>query len=134
MSATDKTKLDGIGTVMTARLASDMSVSPSTGTAICSISLPKGVWQLIGYVRFPSNASGVRRACIDTTSGANYLHVQQTATNGGMTQMQVNSIIEVTAATETWYLNVWHNSTSSLTMPAGTSTGYTNGIRAVRIA
>ena len=123
-----------IGTVLYEHLTSDMSVSPSTGTAICSIDLPKGTWQLIGYVRFPSNNSGVRRACIDPTSGANYIHVQQTATQGGVTQMQVNSIVEVTATSQLWYLNVWHNSTSPLTMPAGTATGYTNGIRAVRIA
>lgn len=123
-----------IGTVLYEYLTSDMGVNTSTGKAICSINLHKGTWQLIGYVRFPSDNSGVRRACFDTTSGSNAIHVQQTATQGGVTQMQVNSIVEVTAASQRWYLNVWHNSTSSLTMPAGTATGYINGIRAVRIA
>ena len=122
-----------IGTVVTAYLASAKSASPSTATEVCSISLPQGTWALTGYVRFPSNNSGLRRANFDT-SVSDAIHVQQTAAQGGVTQIQVSAVRVVTASTETWHLNAWHNSTSALNLPAGTNAGYINGIRAVRIA
>lgn len=122
-----------IGTVLTSHLASAKSASPSTATEICSISLPQGTWALAGYVRFPSNNSGLRRAGFDT-SVSDAVQVQQTAAQGGVTQIQLNAVVEVTAAIQTWHLNAWHNSTSALNLPAGTSAGYINGIRAVRIA
>lgn len=122
-----------IGTVITAHLASAKSASPSTATEVCSISLPQGTWALVGYVRFPSNNSGLRRASFDT-SVSDSIHIQQTAAQGGVTQVQVEAIVEVTATSQTWHLNAWHNSTTTLNLPAGTNTGYINGIRAVRIA
>ena len=123
-----------IGTVLAARLASALSVDTATGKSLCSISLPKGTWQLIGQVRFPTNNTGVRRANITTTNNGNDVHVQVSATQDGQTALQVMCIAEVTGTSATYYLNVYHNAGVALTMPAGTTEGYINGIRAVRIA
>lgn len=121
-----------IGTLLTTHLASAKSVQPSTGTALCSITLPAGTWTLVGYVEFPPNATGVRAINLHTTSGSTFRQVQVNAANG-YTTLETTITAQI-ATNTTYYLNCWHNSSTALTMPVGTAGGLTNGIRAIRIA
>lgn len=123
-----------IGTVLTSYLTSSKSVTASTGTALCSITLPEGTWLILGYVRFPSNSTGYRLVNINITSGSDSAHLMQSPISGAGTQMQIKSIAKVTASSTTYYLNCYHTASTALTMQAGASDGYINGIRAVRIA
>lgn len=122
-----------IGDIRIRGMESDTVVHTATGTALCALTLPAGTWSLVGFVRFPSNNTGVRRANITTTRAANDIFVQTSPTQGGVTQLQVCNVVTV-AETTTYYLNVYHTAGVDLTLPAGTSDGYINGIRAVRIA
>lgn len=122
-----------IGTVKRAYLASSRSINDETATAICSITLEKGVWMVIGYVRFPANSTGARRANISTTSGATDLQNQQHA-GGIVMQMQVIYSATVTSTSQVFYLNAYQSSGAQMTLPAGTANGYINGMVATRIA
>lgn len=121
-----------IGAFMSAHLASDTSVTKEVPTAICSITLPAGTWVVVGYAQFHPNSTGVRTMNLHTTSGSNFRQVAVPAANG-YTVIQTTIVVKIAEST-TYYLNVWHNAGTSLTMAAGTDGGYTNGIRAVRIA
>lgn len=122
-----------IGDIRARGMGSDTVVHTATGTALCALTLPAGTWSLVGFVRFPSNNTGVRRANISTDRASNALQMQLSPTQGGVTQFQVCHVVAVTATT-TYYLNVYHTAGVDLTLPAGTSEGYINGIRAARIA
>lgn len=122
-----------IGDIRIRGMENDTVVHTATGTALCALTLPAGTWSLVGFVRFPSNNAGVRRANIVTTRAANDIFVQTSPTQGGVTQLQVCNVV-TPADTTTYYLNVYHTAGTDLTLPAGTSEGYINGIRAVRIA
>lgn len=122
-----------IGDIRVRGMQNDTVVHTATSTALCGLTLPAGSWSLVGFVRFPSNNTGVRRANIATTRAANDIFVQESPTQGGVTQLQVCNVVTVTDTT-TFYLNVYHTAGVDLTLPAGTSEGYINGIRAVRIA
>lgn len=121
-----------IGAFKSARLTSDTSVTKEVPTAICSITLPAGTWVVVGYAQFHPNSTGVRTMNLHITSGSNFRQVAVPAANG-YTVLQTTIVVKITEST-TYYLNVWHNAGTSLTMAEGTSGGYTNGIRAVRIA
>jgi hypothetical protein len=114
-------------------MESDTVVHTATGTALCALTLPAGTWSIVGFVRFPANNNGVRRANIVTARAANDIFVQNQPTQGSVTQFQVCNVVTVTATT-TFYLNVYHTAGVDLTLPAGTTDGYINGLRAVRIA
>ncbi len=132
-----------IGSTLTARNTSTVAVNTSTATALCSLSIPKGVWVVACGVRWPANTTGYRAAKLHTTSAsvtttnADIITFAQNM-SGTVYQMQFTKIVEVTATTQTWYLNVVQNSGSQLTMPTGaTQTGtnpYGSYIHAVRIA
>ena len=121
-----------IGTVKDAYLSSSKSVSSETGTALCDVSLEAGTWVVTCGVRFPANATGVRRANLTTTSGDTDIHIQLSASSSNAMQLAFTRIVSPTSTT-TYYLNAWHNVSSSLTLPSGSS-GAVNYIRAVRIA
>lgn len=122
----------GIGAALNAWNASAVSVPNETATAITSIVIPAGCWILACGARFPSNATGRRVANISTTSGNSASHVSQPAVSGAVTQMNFTFITEVASNTR-FYLNVWQNSGSTLSVPASSSGEYTF-IRAMRIA
>lgn len=122
-----------IGDIRVRGMESDTVVHTATGTALCALTLPAGTWSIVGFVRFPANNNGVRRANIVTTRAANDIFVQNQPTQGGVTQFQVCNVVTITSET-TYYLNVYHTAGVDLTLPAGTTEGYINGIRAVRIA
>lgn len=120
-----------IGTLKDAYLSSAKSVASETATALCSISLEAGVWLILCGVRFPSNATGCRRANLVITSGATDIHVQTPAVSGSFTQLFF-ARIHVPTETTTYYLNAYHNAGTALSMPAS-GVHYGSFIRAIRI-
>ena len=122
-----------IGTIKTVDAAAEQTVVKNTATTIASISLEAGVWIVISRVRFPNNdTTGFRKINLSTNSNDSICHVQTQAVTNGVTQMELTYIVTPTTTT-TYYLNVYQNSNSNLTLQAGVD-GNVNGIRAVRIA
>lgn len=121
-----------IGTVKQA-YATAKTVNNNTNTNLTSISLEAGTWVITAGVRFPSNATGLRRLNVTTSSGSANADVQLMAVNGGSTQLAYTLIVSPTATT-TYYLNCYQNSGSNLSLSAGGGENGLNFIRAVRIA
>lgn len=121
-----------IGTVKVAYAAAT-TVNNNTNTNLTSLSLEAGTWVITAGVRFPSNATGLRRMNVATSSGSANADVQLMAVNGGSTQLAYTLIVSPTATT-TYYLNCYQNSGSNLSLSAGGGENGLNFIRAVRIA
>lgn len=121
-----------IGAFKSARLTTDLSVNTSTWTILCSLTLSAGTWVLVGYADFNPNATGQRVINLHTTGGANFRQIEVNAANG-YTTLETTLVVKIAQDT-TYFLNVWQNSGTAITMREGTDGGYTNGIRAVRIA
>lgn len=121
-----------IGTVKVANAAAT-TVNNNTNTNLTSLSLEAGTWVITAGVRFPSNATGLRRMNVATSSGSANADVQLMAVNGGSTQLAYTLIVSPTATT-TYYLNCYQNSGSNLSLSAGGGENGLNFIRAVRIA
>lgn len=134
MSSTDKTKLNGVGTIVsTAPSAVSMtSQSGSTGTAIASIEFPAGIYVVTCATHFPaysSSAGSYRRATFSNTSGkidaTRGNSMIAAPINNQTTMIQMTIVLNVVNAA-TYYLNAQHNSSESLSV--------SGQIRAVRIA
>ena len=132
-----------IGATLTARNTSTVTVNTITATNICNLSLPKGTWMVCCGLRWPANSSGYRAGKLSSTSAnisTTNADVCTLAQNMQTTayQMQWTKIIAVTSTSQVWYLEAIQNSTTTLTMPTGsTQTGtnpYGSYIHAVRIA
>ena len=126
-----------IGTIKNEWLKANKTVPTSKGTALCSIVLSPGTWIVDCGARSPKNASGVRRANLSNTSGAEDCQIQVGAASANdVVQLRFISILTVsesaTLAQRTFYLNVWQNSGGQLIYPS-TGSGYGNYIRAIRI-
>lgn len=121
-----------IGTVKQA-YATAKTVNNNTNTNLTSISLEAGTWVITAGVRFPSNATGLRRLNVTTSSGSANADVQLMAVNGGSTQLAYTLVV-TPSATTTYYLNCYQNSGSNLSLSAGGGENGLNFIRAVRIA
>ncbi len=124
-----------IGTVVNAT-ATSTKVTSGTWTALnmeSGLTLTPGTWIIVCYVRFPANATGNRRANIASSSGSTAQHFSVQAVNSTTvgTEFSFTKLLTITTTT-TYYLNVYQNSTSELTMPAGSSGAY-NSMRAMRI-
>lgn len=129
---TGGTKLSSaIGTVKRI-YAPAKSVATGTNTNLCSVSLEAGTWIVTAGVRFPANATGLRRMNIATASGSPNADVQVPAVSGGSTQMAYTVILSPTSTT-TYYLNCYHNAGTTLNLVAGGSENGLNFIRAIRI-
>lgn len=120
-----------IGTVKNAYLTANKVLSADTAVDLCELDLEAGVWVVACGVRFPSNATGVRRANLSTTAGDADIHIQLSASSSNVMQLAFTRIVAPTS-TATYYLNAWHNASSTLTLPRGSS-GAINYMRAVRI-
>ena len=127
-----------IGTVVSDYLTAEKSCPTATGTEVCSVTLDTGVWLLIGAVRFPGNATGIRRANFSTTSGSTEVNVQITAGSSTLIQLRITKLAVVTSNSTTVYLNAYHNAGTALILPTGSAGdlqgGAVNAITAVRIA
>lgn len=121
-----------IGTIKNAHLSAAKSVATGTGTMLCSLSLEAGTWLINAFVRVPTNSVGARVANISTTSGDGAYNVSVPAMAGANINMHFSQIVQPTSTT-TYYLNVFQNSGSTLSYPAGWDGG-ANSMRAVRIA
>lgn len=132
-----------IGSTLTARNTSTVTVNTSTATAICSLSLPKGTWVVCCGLRWPANTTGYRCGKLHTTSAsitttnADVIFYAQNMSST-VFQQEWTKIVTVTATSTTWYLNALQNSGSNLTMPTGSTQTNTNPygsyIHAIRIA
>ena len=115
-----------IGTIVNGTEVSNKNLANETAKRLASISLPAGVWVVTGFVRFPSNANGVRRINISTTDNSNSIDIQISASSNNTMQLEAVKILQPSSTT-TYYLNAWQNSNTSLTASDVT-------FRAVRIA
>ena len=132
-----------IGSTLTARNTSTVTVNTGTATNICSLSIPKGTWVVCCGLRWPANTTGYRCGKLHTTSAsitttnADVIFYAQNMSST-VYQQEWTKIITVTATSTTWYLNALQNSGSNLTMPTGSTQTNTNPygsyIHAVRIA
>lgn len=121
-----------VGTVLNAS-STRTSLARNAETDLCSLSLTKGVWVIIGQFRMQGGADFQCSIGISTTSGsqqltAGYAQLPVT-TNVGNISTSVQRIIEVTAASQTIYLVGWHNHTAARSMVSGQ-----NSLTAVCIA
>ena len=123
-----------IGTTKVARPTTAVSAARTTSVELCHFTLEAGVWIIVAYVRWANNSNGYRWANVATTSQSTSSNVLIPAVNGNVTSTQFTRIVEPTANT-TYYLNAYHNSTTTpLSMPAGAADGTINGMYAIRIA
>lgn len=121
MSASDKTKLDGIsGWTASATTIADKNLSSGTTTQnIGSFTLAAGYWMVYVVCRFQSNATGRRMICLATSStadGMDYAAIDVgNAVNGTTTYLKIVHFLHPTATT-TYYVNGYQNSGSQLTV------------------
>lgn len=130
MSAADKTKLDGVGTYIGVQGTAAVSVPNNTAKAVCSVSVGPGTWLIIAYFRAPVNGTGYRMANISTVANESACHFAMPACTAQVTQGSFSRVVGTTAASTTYYLNVYQNSGSTLSYPVG----WTNYLQAVRIS
>lgn len=94
------------------------SVSTSSGTNLCSLSLSPGTWLVSYSVLFPSSTNGRRFATLGTTTtyatNTALYGVSSPPASGGATTLARSVLVQPTATT-TYYLNAWQNSGGSLT-------------------
>ena len=91
------------------------TVASAKYVGLTSVSLAAGTWIVKGTINFPTNTSGYRAGCINSTSsGWNGVNGFQIApTSGGGTFAQTTAIVQPTATT-TYYLVAYQTSGSSL--------------------
>lgn len=100
----------------------------SSATTIVSVTLKKGIYDVLCSVNFANNGNGYRRACLlqsqDSISTALGVTNTMPAISGITTSLQIKSILNVVSDT-TYYLNAQQNSGDTLSV--------SGQIRAVRI-
>ena len=122
-------KMTVIGTTSNEYNSSAVSVPNGSTTTACSLTLSAGTWIVIGGCIFPSNANGSRFISISSSSAGSATtgtSAEGHSSNGTPIQCVFN--VNIGQAT-TYYLRVYQNSGSALTVPA--QGAY---IRATRIA
>lgn len=122
-----------VGTVVDAYVgAGGVEIESGYWLRILEIILDPGVWLLNACVRFPSSTSGIRRANLSLTANDNTLQwVSAPMGSNQVTQGTFSKIFQPTTRTS-YYLNVYQNSGSRMTMPEGGAQSV-NAIRAIRI-
>lgn len=101
-------QIDAIGTVLTAN--STVTTLPNaTYVNLCSVTLTRGKWVLIGQVRFNPASSGMLDVSLSTTAGDIAIGTggldQRYITGGmGMQTVGVSSVLEISASSSTVYL------------------------------
>lgn len=111
-----------VGTILTE--SSTMTSLPSGAeTNLCSVTLTKGKWVVVGQFRMRGSAAFQFSVGISTASGsqqvtAGYAQLPVTANTNNVSTC-VHRIINVTASSQTIYLVGWHNSGSAQSMVSG---------------
>lgn len=99
-----------IGSIVSASLSSNTAVSANTDTALCSVTLDKGIWLMYGYVKWAGVSSAVRRYInISATSGASNARIRTDAYTeaNAQFQMECSGYLEVTTDSKPYYLNAY---------------------------
>ncbi len=114
-----------VGTTLTAN-ATVSSVAASTETDICSLTLTKGKWFVIGQFRMQGSGAFQASVGISTVSGsqqvgAGYSQLAVTS-NLGNVSLPVTRVIDVTSSSQTIYLVAWHNYSSARTTNVNNNT------------
>lgn len=101
--------------------SSESAVSVASGSAktVSSQTLTKGVWLIVAYAQFASNATGYRKVLLSTTADSGTARsmnakVNCNAVNGEDTAVQCVAFLRVDSSGETIYMNVVQNSGSAL--------------------
>ena len=83
------------------------------------ISLSKGLWILVANCYWQSNATGYRHAVISPNSASEtggVAYMRTSANNSQVTNYSLSAIVNIESGTPTYYLNMYQNSGSSLTI------------------
>lgn len=124
--------LSPIGTIVSA-VGTLTSIPHNTNTDMCSISLTKGKWVVVGQSYWECRAGFSCWACISTASAQKQISYGgfQQVTSTPETAMSLTRIIDVTSASQTIYLVGFQNSGSAQSI---SGTPQRNNIYAIRIA
>lgn len=106
--------------------SSEVTVSSGMSLAwtnITSVTLTRGLWLLIGNLNFAKNATGIRCGLITTTSSSSSANLTGTvmlpaAGADDVTRIQVVTIVNVTSASQTYYVEAKQNSGGQLKVKA----------------
>lgn len=95
-----------------------LTLASGTWKTVCSITLPRGSWLVFFTIRFQSNSTGRRYALLsrsqDSSSGYSIQSSHSVApVNGSYTHAKAVEFIHANSE-ETWYVNAYQNSGSSL--------------------
>lgn len=111
-----------VGTILSAS-STKTSLAKNSETTLCSLTLTKGKWVVVGQFRMQGSAAFQFSVGISTTSGSQQVstgYAQLPATtNTNNVSTCVHRIIDVTAASQTIYLVGWHNHSASRSMVSG---------------
>ena len=97
----------------------NINLASGTPKTTVSITLPKGIWLLMGTVQFNSNSSGIRTVYFATSSdsstdmGAVYKDLRP-AVNGGQTYCRITAYYTNSSSSTTLYLIASQNSGSTI--------------------
>lgn len=127
-------QLSAIGTIKTDYLRSNTSVPNNTYTALCTISLDKGVWVINGGARWATNVNGSRDTNISTTSGSTAMQLTTHPNQNNWTQTNLTQIVNVSADGTPYYLNARQTSGGALNALTANAANSGTYITAVRIA
>lgn len=111
-----------VGTILSAS-STQTSLARNAETNLCSLSLTKGKWVVVGQFRMQGGAAFQFSVGISTTSGSQqvstgYAQLPVTSNTNNVSTC-VHRIIDVTAASQTIYLVGWHNHSASRSMVSG---------------
>ena len=116
-------KLNGIGTTHTPT-PSGVTLANSTITTVVSQTLTTGLWLVSYRVRFPSNATGLRKSLASLTQNSStsigmMCDDERQAVSGDWTYCAATFLRRTTAASETIYINASQNSGASMSNVVG---------------
>lgn len=105
---------------ITGEAPSDVAIA--TGTAwkeLCNFTLTKGVWMVSIAAQFQSNATGARAISLGSSTavaGGIVRTMRTPAASGSVTTLALSFPVEVSATSQTFYLNGYQSSGSQLTV------------------
>ena len=81
--------------------------------------MPKGTYILTGFVRFPKNSNGVRRANFNISSGNTAIQTLVKANGETYDQLNFSNCVKIDEPSSIMYLNAYQDSGESLTTISG---------------
>ena len=101
--------------------SSESAVSVSSGSAktLSSKTFTKGVWLVMAWARFASNATGYRRVLLSSSQDSSIARSMNASTivnavDGANTEIEVVTVVRISNSGETIYMNAVQNSGSAL--------------------